>query len=125
MVCLLREGWEQSNDRLYALDRAAADARYTRLAKELAQHPPHALAIEHVRLFDSPSATMREDQTVVFNGDHIASVGSANSIRIPDDAQRDGWSRENPAARPLRYARARAGGRRTAEYRERRDLNSR
>jgi len=54
MVCLLREGWEQSNDRLYALDRAAADARYTRLAKELAEHPQHAVAVEHVRLFDSP-----------------------------------------------------------------------
>ncbi len=85
---LLREGWEQSNDRLYALDRAAADARYTRLAKELAQHPQHAVAVEHVRLFDSINATMREDQTVIFNRDRIANVGAANSFRLPADVQR-------------------------------------
>jgi imidazolonepropionase-like amidohydrolase len=85
---LLREGWEQSNDRLYALDRAAADSRYARLAKELAQHPQHAVAIEHVRVFDSPAAVMREDQTVIFNGDRIARVGPANEVRAPADAQR-------------------------------------
>ena len=84
---LLREGWEQSNDRLYALDRAAADARYTRLAKELAQHPQHAVSVEHVRLFDSPSATMREDQTVIFNGDRVETVGPANSVHVPNGAQ--------------------------------------
>ncbi len=84
---LLREGWEQSNDRLYALDRAAADARYTRLAQQLAQHPQHAVAIEHVRVFDSTNATMREDQTVIFNGERIANVGPANSVNVPDDAQ--------------------------------------
>src|SRR5690242_5265104 len=85
---LLREGWEQSNDRLYALDRAAADARYTRLQKELAQHPQHAVAIEHVRLFDSVNAAMRDDQTVVFNRDRVTSVGPANSALVPEDAQR-------------------------------------
>ncbi|HEU5235081.1 MAG TPA: amidohydrolase family protein [Terriglobales bacterium] len=85
---LLREGWEQSNDRLYALDRAAADERYTRLAKELAEHPQHAVAVEHVRLFDSASAMMREDQTVIFNGNQIATVGPANSVHVPGDAQR-------------------------------------
>ena len=85
---LLREGWEQSNDRLYALDRGAADARYTRIAKQLAQHPQHAVAIEHVRVFDSPAAAMREDQTVIFDGDRIAKVGPANEVRGPADAQR-------------------------------------
>ena len=84
---LLREGWEQSNDRLYALDREAADARYTRLAKNLAEHPQHAVAIEHVRLFDSPTATMHEDQTVIFKGDRVANVGPADSVRLPDEAQ--------------------------------------
>ena len=85
---MMREGWESSNDRLYALDRAAEDARNARLAKELAQHPTHAVAIEHVRLFDSEQGAMRDDQTVVINGDRIAAVGPSGSIEIPADAQR-------------------------------------
>src|SRR5947209_4649825 len=38
----LREGWEDTNDQLYALDRKAQDARNERLASELASHPRHA-----------------------------------------------------------------------------------
>ena len=84
---VMREGWEGTNDRLYALYLAAEDARNARLAKELAQHPEHAIAVEHVRLFDSERATMIEDQTVVINRDRIVSVGSSQSAVIPPDAQ--------------------------------------
>src|ERR1700722_1922453 len=62
---ILRDGWGGANARLYALDRAAEDARNARLAGDLAQHPAHPLAVEHVRVFDSERAAMREDQTVV------------------------------------------------------------
>src|ERR1700682_3992741 len=48
---MLREGWEGTNDQLYALDRKARDARYARLAHELAHRPNHPVAVEHVRLF--------------------------------------------------------------------------
>src|SRR6202035_1841868 len=54
---LLREGWEDTNDRLYALGRKAQDDRYARLAHEFARHPEHPVAVEHVRLFDSEQAT--------------------------------------------------------------------
>jgi hypothetical protein len=84
----LREGWEGSNDRLYALDRAAQDSRNARLAKELAQHPEHAVAVEHVRLFDSEQAVMRDDQTVIINGERIAAVGPSASATVPPDALR-------------------------------------
>lgn len=84
---IMREGWEGSNDRLYALDRAAEDARNARLAKELAQHPQHPVAVEHVRLFDSEQARMLDDQTVVINRDHIASVAPSASATVPPDAQ--------------------------------------
>lgn len=47
----LREGWEGTNDQLYALDLAAEDTRNARLARELSQHPSHPVAVEHVRLF--------------------------------------------------------------------------
>ena len=85
---IMRTGWEGANDRLYALDRAAEDARNTRLAHELAQHPDHPLALEHVRLFDSEQAAMREDQTVIINKERIAMVGPSASLSVPKDAQR-------------------------------------
>src|ERR1700685_908445 len=84
----MREGWEGANDRLYALDRAAEDARNARLARELAEHPDHPLAVEHVRVFDSERATMREDQTVVINKERITIAGPSNSVSVPKDAQR-------------------------------------
>lgn len=85
---ILREGWERKNDQLYALDLAAEDARNARLARELAQHPDHAVAVEHVRLFDSERATVLEDQTVVIEGERITLVGPSSTIRVPRDSQR-------------------------------------
>jgi imidazolonepropionase-like amidohydrolase len=83
----LREGWEDTNDQLYALDRKAQDDRNERLATELASHPKHAVAIQHVRVFDSKQATVREDQTVVIEGDHIAAAGPSASVTPPKDAE--------------------------------------
>jgi hypothetical protein len=84
---ILREGWEGTNDQLYALDRAAEDTRNARLAHELAQHLDHPLAVEHVRLFDSEQAAIREDQTVVINGQRITMVGPSAAVVVPKDAQ--------------------------------------
>jgi hypothetical protein len=83
---VLREGWEGTNDQLYALDRSAEDARNARLARELAQHPNHPVVVEHVRLFDSERAAVREDQTVVINGDRVAVVGPSAATDTPKDA---------------------------------------
>ncbi|MGP0095402.1 MAG: amidohydrolase family protein [Terriglobales bacterium] len=83
----LREGWEDTNDQLYALGRKARDERYARLAHELARHPDHPVAVEHVRLFDSEQATVREDQTVVIQGERFTMVGPSTSVRVPKDAE--------------------------------------
>jgi imidazolonepropionase-like amidohydrolase len=85
---MLREGWEKVNDQLYAIDVKVRDERYARLAKELAKHPAHSVAIEHVRLFDSEQAVMRENQTVVVSGDRFVTVGPASSVHVPADAER-------------------------------------
>ncbi|HEY6267177.1 MAG TPA: amidohydrolase family protein [Candidatus Acidoferrum sp.] len=85
---ILREGWESKNQLLYELQRKAEEARYGRLAKGLAEHPKHAVTIEHVRVFDSEQAAVREDQTVVIEGERIAQVGPAVSIQVPKDAER-------------------------------------
>src|SRR5215471_19164828 len=47
----LKEGWEGANEKLYEMQKKAEEARYARLAKELARNPGHPVAIEHVRLF--------------------------------------------------------------------------
>ena len=84
---ILREGWEDTNDQLYALSLKADDARYTRLATELSHHPAHAVAFEHVRLFDSEHAVTLPDQSVIVDGSHITASGPAASVAIPADAQ--------------------------------------
>jgi hypothetical protein len=83
----LREGWEDKNDQLYALDRTSQDARYARLARDLAQRPGHPVALEHVRLFDSEQATVRLDQTVVIQGERITVAGPFAAVRVPKDAE--------------------------------------
>ncbi len=84
---LMREGWESTNGQLYAIDLKMRDERYGRLAKDLARHPGHPVAIEHVRLFDSENATMLEDQTVVVTGDRFTAAGPASSAQVPADAE--------------------------------------
>ena len=84
---VLREGWEKTNDQLYAIDIKMRDERYARLANDMAKHPAHPIAIEHVRLFDSEQAMMREDQTVIVAGDRFSAVGPASSVRPPADAE--------------------------------------
>ena len=84
----LRAGWEDTNQQLYDLQLKAENARLERLAHDLAQHPTQPVAIEHVRLFDSEQATTRVDQTVVIDGDHIATVGPSASATIPANARR-------------------------------------
>jgi imidazolonepropionase-like amidohydrolase len=83
----LREGWEDVNEQLYMLDRKAQDDRNARLATELVSHPKHAIAIQHVRVFDSEQATVRDDQTVIIEGDRITAAGPSASVKIPNDAQ--------------------------------------
>ncbi len=84
----LREGWEKTNDQLYGIDVKMRDERYARLAKDLAKHPSHPIAIEHVRLFDSEQAMVREDQTVVVSGDQFTAVGPSSSVHAPAGAER-------------------------------------
>jgi len=84
----LREGWEDTNQTLYELQQKAESDRVAKLARELAQHPAYAVAFEHVRVFDSEQAVIKEDQTVVVDGQRIAAAGDAASITVPADAER-------------------------------------
>jgi imidazolonepropionase-like amidohydrolase len=84
---ILREGWESSNSKLYALTLQADTERYKRLATELTRRISGTVAIEHVRLFDSVHASVQDDQTVVVTGDRIAEVGPAGSVKVPVGAE--------------------------------------
>lgn len=87
-LAVLREGWESANEQLYELQQKAEEERYARLARELATKPEHPVAFEHVRLFDSEQAAMREDMTVVIDGQKISKVGPSASVEIPKNAER-------------------------------------
>jgi len=87
-LATMREGWEGTNEKLYALQQKAEEERYARLARELAKKPEHPIAFEHVRLFDSEQAAMREDVTVVVEGERVSRVGPSASIEIPKNAER-------------------------------------
>jgi imidazolonepropionase-like amidohydrolase len=85
---ILREGWETTNDQLYQLQAKADQDRYQHLAQQLTRHPAQAVAIEHVRLFDSEHAATLEDQTVVVTGDRISAAGAADKVVVPSGAER-------------------------------------
>jgi len=73
---VIRGGWESTVERLIELDTAGEDARYRALAQRLGRHPA-SIVIHHVRLFDSITATVRENQTVRIADGRIAAVGPA------------------------------------------------
>jgi imidazolonepropionase-like amidohydrolase len=54
----------------------------------LASHPGHPVAIEHVRVFDSEQGAMRENQTVVIDGERVTQLGPSGSTEIPKNAER-------------------------------------
>jgi imidazolonepropionase-like amidohydrolase len=83
----MRSGWEDTNQQLYELQLKAEDARFASMARDLARRPAHAVAIRHVSVFDSEKATVREDQTVIIEGERIAAVGAAGSVAVPKDAE--------------------------------------
>ena len=85
---IMREGWESVNDQMYEVELKAKDERYARLAKTLAQKPAGPVAFEHVGVFDSLTAKVVADQTVVADGDRIEMIGPAAEAQVPANAQR-------------------------------------
>lgn len=84
---VVREGWESSVE---ALQRAQDDfdnQRTANLAKTLAHRPGGPLAFVHANLFDSSSATVVPNSTVVIEGNKITAIGADGKVSIPKDAQ--------------------------------------
>ena len=81
------EGWDSAIPAMVAAQEKARDARFARLAAELAHRPTGPLVIRHARLFVAESASVRSGVTVVVVGNRITAVGSDDQIRIPEQAQ--------------------------------------
>ena len=83
---VIREGWEPAADELVKLQDQVEDKRYRDMAQRLSRRPK-SLAIRHVRLFDSLTATAKEGQTVVIAGDRIQTVGPDAEVTPPAGAE--------------------------------------
>ena len=81
------EGWASAIPAMVEAQEKARDARFMRLAGELAHRPTGPLVIRHARLFVAESASVRPGATVVVVGNRITAVGSDAQVRIPDHAQ--------------------------------------
>ena len=81
------EGWELAIPAMVEAQEKARDARFMRLAGELAHRPTGPLVIRHARLFVAESASVRPGATVVVVGNRITAVGSDAQIRIPEQAE--------------------------------------
>jgi len=86
-MALMRDGWEDTNQRLYDLQLKAEDERYASMARGLARRPAHPVAIQHVNVFDSEKAALLADQTVVIAGERIIAAGPASAVKVPKDAE--------------------------------------
>ena len=56
-------------------------------ASEVVAYKDPVLAIEHVRVVDGTGAPARADQTIVIDHGKISAIGSAQSVRVPQDAK--------------------------------------
>ncbi len=79
----IREGLEDGLPKVVAGEREAGERRFGELAMRLGHKPAGALAIRHVRVFDSESAAVRENQIVIVNGNRIQSVAGDAGAPLP------------------------------------------
>jgi Amidohydrolase family len=86
-LSVVPDAWRLVLPSLRLAQNVVVDARSAELARTLIHRPPGPVAITHVDLFDAPNAAVLRDQTVVFEGNRIRSVGSAGSADIPSGAQ--------------------------------------
>ena len=84
---IIREGWEGSAKQLDEVQDNLDAARQQELARKLGHKPASELVIRHARLFDSESATIKPNMTVVVRGNRIESVGPDASAKVPAGAE--------------------------------------
>jgi hypothetical protein len=86
-AALFPEGWDGAIPELTKVQDAAVAARYKDLAAKLTHHPTGGLVIQHARLFDPETKTVRPDVTVVVSGNRIQAVGPDGEVQVPAGAE--------------------------------------
>jgi imidazolonepropionase-like amidohydrolase len=86
-ITVIPEGWEASAKLMQAAQDEAAEARAAELATKLAHRAPNGIVFAHVNLFDSESAEILKDRSVVVVGNRIRGVGPSAQVATPAGAE--------------------------------------
>ena len=84
---IIREGWESAAADLLKEQDKFDNERSRKLAQTLAHKPKGPLVFIHANLFDSESAQMLPNRTVVITGNHITAVGADGQVPLPKNAE--------------------------------------
>jgi cytosine/adenosine deaminase-related metal-dependent hydrolase len=84
---VVSESWESTAEALAKAQDDIANQRSASLAKTLAHKPTGALVFVHANLFDSATASIRPNTTVVINGNKITAVGEDGRVTVPQAAE--------------------------------------
>ena len=84
---VIPEGWESAAETLLKAQDEIANQRSANLARSLGHKPAASLALVHANLFDTDTATVRPNTSVVINGNKITAVGDDKEIYAPKDAE--------------------------------------
>lgn len=84
---VIQEGWEAASEKLSKAQDEFDNQRTANLARTLGHKPTGALAFVHANLFDTDTARVRPNSTVVITGNKITGVGDDGQVRVPQGAE--------------------------------------
>ena len=84
---VIPEGWESTAADLLKAQDKFENERSANLARTLAHKPKAPLVFIHANLFDSESAQMLPNRTVVITGNKITAVGADGQVPLPKNAE--------------------------------------
>jgi imidazolonepropionase-like amidohydrolase len=84
---VIQEGWEAAAGKLSKAQDEFDNQRTANLARTLGHKPAGALAFVHANLFDTDTATVRPNSTVVITGNKITAVGDDGKVSVPQGAE--------------------------------------
>ncbi|HET9837018.1 MAG TPA: amidohydrolase family protein [Candidatus Angelobacter sp.] len=84
---IVLENWESVIPQLLKAQDQVENERARNLARTLARKPTGPLAVVHANLFDSESARILPNRTIVITGNRITAVGADGAVNLPAGAQ--------------------------------------
>jgi len=84
---IIQQGWESAVADLLKEQDKFENHRSQQLAQTLAHKPKSPLVFVHANLFDSESAQMLANRTVVIAGNKITAVGADGQVPLPKNAE--------------------------------------